>query len=419
VSEGYTQPRGDCRFCGSSATRPFVDIGMSPLCETFLTGDQLDRMEPFYPLSVFVCERCLLVQLKAYVSADEIFTSDYGYFSSFSDSWLEHATRYCEMATRRFDLGPESFVVELASNDGYLLRNFVKAGIPCLGIEPSGNVAEAAQRIGVPTQVEFFGVACANRMLEEGQRADLVIGNNVLAQVPDLNDFVAGIKVLMKADGVMTLEFPHLLNLIRLNQFDTIYHEHFSYFSWISSEALFARHGITLFDVEELPTHGGSLRIFGRHADDDSKPVSKRTEALRQRELTAGLGSVEGYAGYAARVERTKRNLLAFLIEARNDGKRVAAYGAPGKGNTLLNYCGIRTDLIDYAVDRSPLKQGRFTPGTHIPIHSPEMLETTRPDYILIMPWNLREEIATQLCYTSSWGARLVVAIPELDVFEP
>jgi len=409
---------GECRFCGSTETRSFVDLGMSPLCESFLTAETLDRMEPFFPLSVYVCSRCFLVQLKSYVSVDEIFNDDYGYFSSFSDSWLAHARGYCEMVTERFGLGRDHFVVELASNDGYLLRNFVEAGIPCLGIEPSANVAEAAEKARVPTLVKFFGVDTAKELAEKGPRADLILGNNVLAQVPDLNDFVGGIPILLAEGGQVTIEYPHLLNLIELNQFDTIYHEHFSYFSLITTEKIFEHHGLRVFDVEELPSHGGSLRIFGCHAG-DPRPTEERVHALRRREIAAGFDRVEGYAGYAERVEATKRNLLEFLIEQKRAGKQVVAYGAPGKGNTLLNYCGIRTDFLDYAVDRSTHKHGRFTPGTHIPIFEPSRLAETRPDYILILPWNLKKEIADQLAYTAEWGAKLVVPIPELEVFEP
>jgi hypothetical protein len=409
-------PRARCRACGSADTRPFVDLGMSPLCESFLPADALDRMEPFYPLDVFVCGRCFLVQLREYVSPEAIFR-EYAYFSSYSDSWLAHAARYARAVTERFGLGRESFVVELASNDGYLLRNFVAAGIPCLGVEPAENVARAALAAGVPTRVDFFGRRCAREMLASGPRADLIAGNNVLAQVPDLNDFVAGIALLLAPQGVLTLEFPHLLELIEKNQFDTIYHEHFSYFSLLASERILAAHGLEVFDVEELPTHGGSLRLFARHAGAEAPAASAALEAVRKREHEARLDTLEGYAGYAERVAETKRNLLAFLIDAKRAGRRVAGYGAPGKGNTLLNYCGIRTDFLDFTVDRNPYKHGRFLPGTHVPIFPVEKLREARPDYVLILPWNLRDEIAAQLAYVRAWGARLVVPIPRLEVF--
>jgi len=405
-----------CRFCQSTETHPFVDLGMSPLCESFLAADALDRMEPFYPLAVFVCGRCFLVQLKEYVSPDEIFT-EYAYFSSYSDSWLAHAREYSSRMIERFGLGARSFVVELASNDGYLLRNFVAAGIPCLGIEPAANVAKVAEQAGVPTLVEFFGRRSASELVARGKRADLIAGNNVLAQVPDLNDFVAGIQILLAPRGVVTLEFPHLLQLMEQNQFDTIYHEHFSYFSLFTTERIFAAHGLELFDVEELPSHGGSLRVFGRQAGSSAEGPSRAVLELRARERAARLDALAGYEGYPRQVEETKRNLLAFLIEAKRAGKSVVGYGAPGKGNTLLNYCGIRTDFLDFTVDRNPYKHGRYLPGTHIPIFPVEKLREARPDYILILPWNLRREIAAQLEYARGWGAKFAVPIPKLEVW--
>jgi hypothetical protein len=408
--------RARCRFCGSGETHLFVDLGMSPLCENFLPEEALDRMEPFYPLDVFVCGRCLLVQLREYVSPEEIFR-EYAYFSSYSDSWLAHAAGYSRAVIERFGLDGGSFVVELASNDGYLLRNFVARGIPCLGVEPAANVAKAALAAGVPTRVDFFGRRCARELLASGPRADLIAGNNVLAQVPDLNDFVAGIALLLAPHGVVTLEFPHLLELIEQNQFDTIYHEHFSYFSLLASERILAAHGLEVFDVEELPSHGGSLRVFARHAGAEPVVASAGLEAVRKREHEARLDGLAGYAGYAERVAETKRNLLAFLIEAKRAGKRVAGYGAPGKGNTLLNYCGIRSDFLDFTVDRNPYKHGRFLPGTHIPVFPVERLREARPDFILILPWNLKREIAAQLAWAREWNARLVVPIPRLEVF--
>ena len=412
-----------CRFCAAPLSHTFVDLGPSPLCESYLTAAQLDQMEPFYPLHVRVCDRCLLVQLPAYVPAEEIF-SEYAYFSSYSDSWVDHARRYAEAMIGRFGLGPGSLVVELASNDGYLLRHFVERGVPCLGIEPAKNVAAAAVGAGLPTLVAFFGADLAAELaaghgLGEGQAcrpADLLVANNVLAQVPDLNDFVAGMRLLLAPGGVATVEFPHLERLIDGNQFDTIYHEHFSYFSFTTAERVFASHGLAVFDVQELPTHGGSLRLYLQHAGDGGRPVAAAVAALRRREHDRGLGGLATYRAFAARVEETKRKLLEFLIAARRQGHTVVGYGAPGKGNTLLNYCGIRTDFLDYTVDRNPYKQGRFLPGSRIPIHEPARIAATRPDYVLILPWNLAEEIAAQLAYVRDWGGRLVVPVPETTV---
>ena len=392
----------------------FVDLGVSPLCESYLLEEDLNKMEPFYPLVAYVCSECWLVQLEEYVSPEEIF-SEYAYFSSFSDSWVAHGRSYTEMIIDRLALTGESQVIEVASNDGYLLQHFVKRAIPALGIEPAANVAEHAEAKGVPTLVEFFGRECATRLSTQGRSADLIIGNNVLAQVHDLNDFVSGLKVLLKRDGVITIEFPHLLRLIEQNQFDTIYHEHFSYFSLLSSRAVLAAHGLQVFDVEELATHGGSLRIYACH-DDDSKPVAKSVEDLISREEAEGLGALDGYGGFQGQVDATKRDLLAFLIQARREGKSVAGYGAPGKGNTLLNYCGVGTDFVDYTVDRNPYKQGRYTPGTHIPICPPQKVAETQPDYLLILPWNLKEEIIEQNAFIRNWGGRFVVPIPEVRV---
>jgi SAM-dependent methyltransferase len=404
-----------CRFCGSALSNVVVDLGMSPLCERYLTADQLDEMEPFYPLRVLVCDDCLLVQLQQYVPPEEIFT-EYAYFSSYSTSWVEHARRYCDAMVERLDLGPNSLVVELASNDGYLLRHLVRRGVPVLGVEPARNVAEVATSQGVPTLTEFFGLELAERMVAAGRRADLVVANNVLAQVPDLNDFVAGMATLLAAGGVATVEFPHLARLFEGNQLDTIYHEHFSYFSLLAAEQIFASHGLVVFDVEELPTHGGSLRLYLRHAGDESKPVRASVAALLAREARKGFGRLEHYLSFGPRVEATKRRLLSFLIQARDQGRRAVGYGAPGKGNTLLNYCGIRTDLLEFTVDRNPYKQGRFLPGTHIPVRHPSLIAETRPDYVLILPWNLREEIVGQLAEVRSWGGRFVVPIPEVTV---
>ena len=391
-----------------------MDLGMSPLCETFLRADELNRMEPFYPLRVWVCERCFLVQLQEYVSPAEIFT-EYAYFSSYSTSWLKHAKDYTDMAAARFGLDGRSRVVEIASNDGYLLQYFVEKGIPVLGVEPAANVAKAAVERGVPTVVRFFGRETAGDLVRDPGPANLIVGNNVLAHVPDVNDFVGGLKILLAPDGVVTMEFPHLWRLMDENQFDTIYHEHFSYLSFTTVIEIFSAHGLRIFDVDRIPTHGGSLRIYAGHAG-TIRAEEPAVAALRTAEEAQGFRSTERYASFAPRVEETKRALLDFLIETRRAGKSVAAYGAPGKGNTLLNYCGIRTDFVDYAVDRNPYKHGRFTPGTHIPIFPPERIRETRPDYVLILPWNLKDEITEQLAYVREWGGRFVVPIPSVDV---
>jgi SAM-dependent methyltransferase len=406
-----------CRFCSNPLRQTFVDLGMSPLCESYLTAGQLNRPEPFYPLHVKVCEACFLVQLEQYVSAEHIFT-EYAYFSSYSDSWLKHSSDYVDMISERLALGVQSLAVELASNDGYLLQYFVKKGIPVLGVEPAANVAKVAEQKGVPTLIKFFGRETARQMVAHGQAADLIIGNNVLAQVPDLNDFVGGIRILLKPGGVATLEFPHLGRLMTENQYDTIYHEHFSYFSMITVEKIFGFHGLVLFDVDEIPTHGGSIRIYIRQVEDSSKSVAPAVASLRERELAAGIGRMETYATFAEQVMESKRALLELLIQLRREGKQVAGYGAPGKGNTLLNYCGIRTDFLEFTVDRNPYKQGRFLPGTHIPIHSPERITERRPDYILILPWNLTAEIVAQLAYVREWGAKFIVPIPMARVLE-
>lgn len=404
-----------CRFCGEALQHVLVDLGMSPLCQSHVSRAQLNKMEPFYPLTVHICDACFLVQLEEYVSPEKIFT-DYAYFSSYSDAWVEHARHYVEDMTERFCLGTKSHVVELASNDGYLLQYFVKRGIPVLGIEPARNVAAVATQHGIPTQVAFFGAQLARKLSADDQQADLIVANNVLAQVPDLNDFVAGMKLLLKPSGVITVEFPHLMRLIEENQFDTIYHEHFSYFSFVTMQRIFAAHGLTIFDVQELWSHGGSLRIFAKHFEDTSQPVSGSVKELTSRERVAGLEDLNYYREFTKRVESTKRKLLSFLIEAKDAGRSIAGYGAPGKGNTLLNYCGIRTDLLDYTVDRNPHKQGNYLPGTHIPILHPKEIERTKPDYVLILPWNLKDEITRQLSFIREWGGKFVVPIPELTV---
>jgi SAM-dependent methyltransferase len=390
---------------------------MSPLCESYVPADRLNHMEPFYPLHVYVCGECFLVQLEEFVSPEEIF-SEYAYFSSYADSWVDHMRAYSDMITDRLGLGKGSLVVEVASNDGYLLQHFVRKGIPVLGIEPAANVAKVAVEKGVPTLVKFFGEETARELVAQGKRADLLCGANVLAQVPRLNDFVKGLSVLLAPKGTCTIEFPHLVRLMAENQFDTIYHEHFSYFSFLAAERVFAAHGLVLFDVEELPTHGGSLRVYARHAEDGSRPVTDRARGLRQREIDLGLLSLETYDGFAEQVRETKRKLLEFLIAAKRAGKRIVGYGAPGKGNTLLNYCGVRTDFLDFTVDRNTYKQGKFLPGTHVPIHAPERIREARPDYVLILPWNFSDEIVKQMAHVREWGGKFVVPIPEVRVIE-
>ena len=404
---------GTCRFCHTPLKQTFCDLGMSPLSNSFLSADMLGSMEPFYPLHAFVCESCFLVQLDEFESPEEIF-SDYLYFSSYSDSWLDHCRRYTELMIDRLGLDTSSQVVEIASNDGYLLQYFADSGIPVLGVEPAANVAAVATQKGIPTIVRFFGAETATDMCAAGQRADLLLGNNVLAHVPDINDFVAGMKTLLRPDGVITMEFPHLAKLIEFNQFDTIYHEHFSYLSLLSVERIFAANGLQVFDVDELPTHGGSLRIYARHEGESA--VTENIVALREAEKSAGLDQLSTYAAFRDRVEATKRGLLTFLIDAKSAGKRVVAYGAPAKGNTLLNYCGVRQDLIEFTVDRSPAKQGRYLPGTHIPILTPEKISETQPDYVLILPWNIKDEIIGKLAHIREWGCKFVVPIPAIEV---
>jgi len=393
----------------------FVDLVISPPFQTYIEPSQLNHGERFYPLHARVCERCFLVQLDEFVAPDEIF-SDYAYFSSYSDSWVEHARRYCVESAQRFGLDPGSLVMEIASNDGYLLQHFVRAAIPCLGIEPAANVAAEAVARGIPTVVKFFGAATAREIAAERGKPDLLLGNNVLAHVPDINDFVSGMKLLLKPGGAITMEFPHLLQLMEQNQFDTIYHEHFSYLSFMTVQQIFAHHGLQMFDVHEIPTHGGSLRIFAKHDGDSAWPVTANVAALLAKERACGLDRLSTYLEFAPKVVETKRALLDFLIDAKRAGKRVVGYGAPGKGNTLLNYCGIRQDFLDFTVDRSPHKQGRFTPGTRIPILDPAVIREARPDYVLVLPWNLLDEISTLHSYIAEWGGRFVVPIPRVRV---
>jgi SAM-dependent methyltransferase len=412
--KGTTKAR--CRFCDAVLQDVFLDLGLSPLANSYVPPERLAASEVFFPLKVHVCRSCFLVQLEVFETPDNIF-SDYAYFSSYSDSWLEHARRYSQNMIERFELHRGSFVVEIASNDGYLLRNFTELNIPVLGIEPAANVAEVAVGKGIRTLVRFFGSDLAKDLLKNERPADLIIGNNVLAHVPQLNDFVAGLKVLLNTQGVITMEFPHLLRLMESNQFDTIYHEHFSYFSLLAVRRVFAAHELTIFDVDELPTHGGSLRIYARHTSDSSKPCTARITDLEAREIALRLNDLQGYTGFSPRVIDTKAKLLSFLVDARREGKRVAAYGAAAKGNTLLNYCGVRTDFIEYVVDRSPEKQGKYLPGTRIPIREPEHVRNTRPDYLLILPWNIKDEVMKQMAYIRSWGGKFVVPIPEVTVY--
>lgn len=405
---------GICRHCGEILKHSFCDLGMSPLSNSYLAVEQLHQMERFYPLHAYVCGNCFLVQLQQFESPEHIF-GDYAYFSSYSQSWLAHASNYTDYMIRRFGFNAEDQVIEIASNDGYLLQYFKQKNIRVLGVEPAANVALVAQKAGIPTLTRFFGVDTARAMRADGQTADLLLGNNVLAHVPDLNDFVGGLKIVLKHDGIITMEFPHLLSLMRENQFDTIYHEHFSYFSFITVERIFARHGLRLFDVEQIPTHGGSLRIFAAHAE-NVRANEDRVEALRREEIASGLQNLSAYETFTRKVKRTKRLLLEFLIRSKEEGKSVVGYGAPAKGNTLLNYCGIREDFVDYTVDLSPHKQGKYLPGTHIPVFSPERVRETRPDYLLILPWNLRDEIVEQMACIREWGGQFVLPIPEVHV---
>jgi SAM-dependent methyltransferase len=405
-----------CRFCGSSKLSTFLDLGMSPLCQTAPSKEDLARGEVYYPLHVFVCEKCFLVQLDVFESPENIF-GHYLYFSSYSDSWLKHCEDYCEKMTKKLALNGQSFVVEVASNDGYLLQYFMKQGVPVLGVEPAKNVAKVASEKGIPTVAEFFGTKLAKELAVQRGGADLVLGNNVLAQVPDLNDFVEGLKILLKPEGVLTLEFPHLLRLMENNEFDTIYHEHFSYFSFHTTMRILEAHGLRVFDVEELGTHGGSIRVYACRAEASTHKVQPNMERLIEDEKRAGLDSVTGYQAFASQVRQTKFALMDFLLRAAREGKSVAGYGAPGKSATLLHYCGIGKDLIQYTVDRSPHKQGRFLPGSRIPIYHPDRIRETKPDFVIILPWNLKDEIIKQLEFIREWGGRFVVPIPKVAIY--
>lgn len=405
-----------CRFCNTKLEHTFIDLGMSPLCQTQIKPDELNKMEAFYPLHVYVCHECFLVQLEQFVAPDNIFSNEYPYFSSFSVSWVEHARQYVEMISQKLELNTDSFVGEIASNDGYLLQHFVNNKIPCLGIEPAANCAAEAEKKGVKSVTKFFGRDTAKEIAEEFGKVDLLLGNNVLAHVPDINDFVAGMKILLKESGVITMEFPHLLSLIRQNQFDTIYHEHFSYLSLATVLRIFSFHGLSVFDVDVIPTHGGSIRIYACHNEDKNHHVSERISELLAIEKAEGLDEIERYNQFEEKVKETKRKILEFLIREKGNGKQIVGYGAPGKGNTLLNYCGIRQDFLDYTVDMSPHKYGTYTPGTRIPIYHPDMLKETKPDYIFILPWNLKKEITEQHSYVREWGGRFVIPIPEIEI---
>jgi SAM-dependent methyltransferase len=417
IATHVTPRQGHCRLCNAPLATTFVDLGMSPLCESFLAANEIIQMEPYYPLHVLVCDECFLVQLLEYVKPEHIFT-EYAYFSSYSTFWVEHARQYCSMISNRLNLGPNSQVFEIASNDGYLLQHFLPLGIPVTGIEPAVNVAEVAGRKNIATLVEFFCLKLARRLRSEGRQADLIIGNNVLAQVPDLNDFTAGMGHLLAPNGVITLEFPHLERLIDHNQFDTIYHEHFSYFSLITIDRLARRHELKLFDVEELMTHGGSLRVYlcrngARHE------TTSAVTALLNHERNIGFENINSYTQFSTKVHQTKRQLLSFLIQCKEQGAKLCGYGAPGKGNTLLNYCGIGTDFLDFTVDRNPYKHGRYTPGMHIPIYPVSAIDEAKPDYLLILPWNLRNEIVTQMRHVGAWGCQFIVPSPVVELIDP
>jgi len=405
----------NCRHCGTWPLHVFLDLGFAPPSNAYLSADDLHRPESYYPLRLLVCDRCWLVQTEDYARADELFRPDYAYFSSTSTSWLEHSARYCEMIRSRLDLDKDSFVMEVASNDGYLLKNFLVAGIPCLGIEPTDGTAEAAEKLGIPVRREFFGKALAERLLAGGRQADLIIGNNVYAHVPDVNDFTEGLKVALKPSGTITLEFPHIMRLIEQTQFDTVYHEHFSYLSLHTVSRIFSTVGLRVYDVEELSTHGGSLRVYGCHGD-DPRPDSTSVDMLIAKEEERGLRNLDIYRGFQERADKIKDDLLVFLVEQKHAGKKVAAYGAAAKGNTLLNYAGVKPDLLPYVCDAAPSKQGKFLPGSHIPILPPAALSERHPDLVLILPWNIKEEVESECRYVRDWGARFAVCVPELQL---
>lgn len=408
-----------CRFCKTELTNVFIDLVSSPAANSFLTKEQLDEPETFYPLKVFTCDRCFLVQIAEYKKSDSIFDDKYVYFSSYSSSWLQHAKRYTEKMISRFEFSEQSQVVEIASNDGYLLQYFKEKNIPVLGIEPTANTANVATIKGIETIVEFFGTTLAKELILQNRKADLLLGNNVLAHVPDIVDFVAGMKLVLKEEGVITMEFPHLMQLIDNNQFDTIYHEHFSYLSFYTVKRIFESQGLELFDVEELTTHGGSLRIYAKHKQDPSKPISENVQELLKKELEKGINSLDYYNNFQQKALQAKLDFTNFLLRQKIEGKKVAAYGAAAKGNTLLNYCGIKNDAIEYVVDANPHKQNKWLPGSHIPVVSEKSLMETQPDFIVIFPWNLKEEIVRNLDYVKEWKGKFVIPIPNLEVIVP
>ena len=406
----------NCRFCKSKVTHPFIDLVNSPPSNSFLKVDELNLPEVFYPLKVYVCDQCFLVQVDEYKKSDDIFNSEYVYFSSFSTSWLMHSESYVEMMNKRFNLNTNSLAVEVASNDGYLLQYFKKSGVKVLGIEPTANTAAVAEQKGIESIVDFFGVRLAEELVAKGVKADVLLGNNVLAHVPDINDFVGGLKILLNNNGVITMEFPHLLQLIQQNQFDTIYHEHFSYLSLLTVQQIFHKQGLSIFDVEEIPTHGGSLRIFAAHANDLSKVISPSLNEVLNKELTFGLDNLDTYSNFQAKANQVKNDFLLFLLQAKKENKKVAAYGAAAKGNTLLNYCGIKSDLISFVVDANPAKQNKYLPGIHIPVFNEQYLKNEKPDYVIILPWNIKHEVIEQLKYIKEWGGRFVTAVPKLQI---
>jgi len=406
----------ECRFCKHKVETEFADLVNSPASNSYLTSEQLNEPEVFYPLKVMACEKCFLVQVDEYKKSEDIFNADYAYFSSFSTSWLAHSKKYTEMMINRFGYNEKSLVTEVASNDGYLLQYFKEKNVPVLGIEPTANTAAVAIKKGIPSVVDFFGVRLAKKLAGEGKKTDLLLGNNVLAHVPDINDFVGGMKVLVKEGGVVTMEFPHLYQLVLNNQFDTIYHEHFSYLSFTTVSKIFEAQGLVMFDVEEVPTHGGSLRIFAKHKEDDSKPIGPNVSAMLQKEKDAGMLNIEYYKNFQVKVETVKNDLLEFLLKQKRAGKKVAAYGAAAKGNTLLNYCGIKNDMISFAVDANPAKQNKFMPASHIPIVQEDRIKKDKPDFIIILPWNIKDEIVKQLDYVNAWGCKFVVPIPKLQI---
>ena len=405
----------NCRHCNHPLVHMFLDLGFAPPSNAYLSRADLNKPESYYPLKLFVCEQCWLVQTEDYAQADELFSHDYAYFSSVSQSWLEHAAKYTNMITKRLGLGKDSHVIEVASNDGYLLKNFVAAGIPCLGVEPTASTAEAAEKIGIPILQEFFGQTLAKRLVGEGKQSDLILGNNVYAHVPEINDFTAGLKTVLKPGGTITLEFPHLMRLLEQNQFDTVYHEHFSYLSLYSVSQIFARAGLRVWDIEELPTHGGSLRVYGCHAE-DKRLTNKAVPRLQAQESLIGMRSLQIYQTFQLRANRVKDDLLLFLIEQKRVGKSVAAYGAAAKGCTLLNYAGVKPDLLPYVCDAAPSKQGKYLPGTHIPIEHPDVLRERKPDIVLILPWNIQLEVMQQMAHVHEWGGKFAVAVPTIKI---